>query len=56
VLAHPEIQPQTKQDPGPTFPWKLFSLHGRISRQPTENVEKSAGDRVREPIPDLTLP
>ncbi|MBC7801168.1 MAG: N-acetylmuramoyl-L-alanine amidase, partial [Gemmatimonadaceae bacterium] len=25
VLGHAEIQPQTKQDPGPTFPWKLFA-------------------------------
>lgn len=28
VLGHAEIQPQTKQDPGPTFPWKLFSQLG----------------------------
>jgi N-acetylmuramoyl-L-alanine amidase len=25
ILGHAEIQPQTKQDPGPTFPWKLFA-------------------------------
>lgn len=25
VLGHAEIQPQTKQDPGPTFPWKRFA-------------------------------
>ncbi len=28
ILGHAEIQPQTKQDPGPTFPWKLFSELG----------------------------
>jgi N-acetylmuramoyl-L-alanine amidase len=28
ILGHAEIQPQTKQDPGPTFPWKLFSQLG----------------------------
>lgn len=28
VLGHAEIQPQTKQDPGPTFPWKLFAELG----------------------------
>ena len=28
VLGHAEIQPQNKQDPGPTFPWKLFSQLG----------------------------
>ena len=28
VLGHAEIQPQTKQDPGPTFPWKLFAQLG----------------------------
>ena len=28
VLGHAEIQPQSKQDPGPTFPWKLFSQLG----------------------------
>ena len=25
IVGHAEIQPQSKQDPGPTFPWKLFS-------------------------------
>jgi N-acetylmuramoyl-L-alanine amidase len=25
ILGHNEIQPQTKQDPGPTFPWKRFA-------------------------------
>lgn len=25
VLGHAEIQPQTKQDPGPTFPWKRLA-------------------------------
>ncbi len=25
ILGHAEIQPQTKQDPGPTFPWKRFA-------------------------------
>ncbi len=25
VLGHAEIQPQSKQDPGPTFPWKRFA-------------------------------
>lgn len=28
VLGHAEIQPLTKQDPGPTFPWKLFAELG----------------------------
>ena len=28
ILGHAEIQPQTKQDPGPTFPWRLFSQYG----------------------------
>ena len=25
ILGHAEIQPQSKQDPGPTFPWKRFA-------------------------------
>jgi N-acetylmuramoyl-L-alanine amidase len=28
VLGHAEIQPQTKQDPGPTFPWPLLARLG----------------------------
>lgn len=28
ILGHGEVSPQFKQDPGPTFPWKLFSELG----------------------------
>jgi len=28
ILGHGEVSPQFKQDPGPTFPWKLFAELG----------------------------
>lgn len=31
ILGHSDIQPQTKQDPGPMFPWKQFADAGLIA-------------------------
>lgn len=31
ILGHSDIQPQTKQDPGPLFPWKQFADAGLIA-------------------------
>lgn len=39
VVAHSDIQPQTKQDPGPLFPWKRFAEEGLIVWPKAERVE-----------------
>jgi N-acetylmuramoyl-L-alanine amidase len=30
ILGHSEVQPQTKDDPGPTFPWQRLAAEGLI--------------------------
>jgi N-acetylmuramoyl-L-alanine amidase len=44
VLAHSDIQPLTKQDPGPRFPWYELALKGLIVWPDPESV---AAARVR---------
>ena len=51
VLGHAEIQPQTKQDPGPTFPWKLFSQLGITP--PWPDASRVAAHR---PLFEATVP
>jgi N-acetylmuramoyl-L-alanine amidase len=50
ILGHNEIQPQTKQDPGPTFPWKLFSELGITPPWP-DAVRVAAQRKVYEAAP-----
>lgn len=38
ILGHSDIQPQTKQDPGPMFPWKRLADEGLIPWPDTKAV------------------
>lgn len=50
ILGHNEIQPQTKQDPGPTFPWRLFADLGITPPWP-DATRVAAQQKVFEAAP-----
>ncbi len=45
ILGHGEVTPSYKEDPGPTFPWKLFAELGITP--PWPNAERVAAERTR---------
>ena len=44
ILGHGEVSPSYKEDPGPTFPWKLFSDIGITP--PLPNAERVAAQKA----------
>jgi N-acetylmuramoyl-L-alanine amidase len=52
VLGHSDIQPLTKQDPGPRFPWYRLALAGLIV-WPDPDAVTVAHDRYAQSLPPL---
>ena len=52
VLGHSDIQPLTKQDPGPNFPWYRLALAGLIVWPDTDAVS-AARTRYEQSLPPL---
>ena len=54
ILGHGEVTPSYKEDPGPTFPWKLFAELGITP--PWPDAERVATERARfdQQLPDAT--
>jgi N-acetylmuramoyl-L-alanine amidase len=52
ILGHGEVTPSYKEDPGPTFPWKLFAELGITP--PWPDAERVAAGRARfeQELPD----
>jgi N-acetylmuramoyl-L-alanine amidase len=52
ILGHGEVTPSYKEDPGPTFPWKLLADLGITP--PWPDAERVATERARfeEQLPD----
>jgi len=52
ILGHGEVTPSYKEDPGPTFPWKLFADLGITP--PWPDAERVATERARfeQQLPD----
>jgi len=50
VVGHSDIQPQSKQDPGPLFPWKQFAQAGLIAWPDAALVAE------RQSVYDVALP
>ncbi len=52
IVGHAEIQPRSKQDPGPLFPWKRFYEAGLIAWPDAAFVEARRAEYALQP-PDL---
>jgi N-acetylmuramoyl-L-alanine amidase len=54
ILGHGEVTPSYKEDPGPTFPWKLFADLGITP--PWPDAQRVAAERTRfeAQLPDAT--
>ena len=52
ILGHSDVQPQTKEDPGPTFPWKRLADEGLI---PWPDAQRVAVQRAvyEAALPDV---
>jgi N-acetylmuramoyl-L-alanine amidase len=52
ILAHSDIAPQRKVDPGPRFPWKRLAQAGLIP-WPDEDLVRSRLERYRSAVPEV---
>lgn len=52
IVGHSDIQPQTKQDPGPAFPWKQFADAGLIAWPDADMVAQQRAVYQKE-LPDM---
>jgi N-acetylmuramoyl-L-alanine amidase len=53
ILGHGEVTPAYKQDPGPTFPWKLFAELGITPPWPDAGRVLDATIRHMSELPDI---
>jgi N-acetylmuramoyl-L-alanine amidase len=53
ILAHSDIAPQRKQDPGPLFPWKQLADAGLV-QWPEANAVALAKARFEAALPDVS--
>jgi N-acetylmuramoyl-L-alanine amidase len=52
IVGHSDIQPQTKQDPGPLFPWRRLADEGLIP-WPDETAVAAALPRFQQQLPPI---
>jgi N-acetylmuramoyl-L-alanine amidase len=53
IVGHGEIQPQTKNDPGPRFPWKRLADEGLIP-WPDEGLVHAAMPKFQAALPSMS--
>lgn len=52
IVAHSDIQPQTKQDPGPLFPWQRLAAEGLIVWPQADAVARHRA-QFEQALPDV---
>lgn len=53
ILGHGEVTPAYKEDPGPTFPWKLLAELGITPPWPDANRVATERTRYEQQLPDV---
>lgn len=53
ILGHSDIQPQSKQDPGPAFPWRRLAEAGLMLWPDEQRVQARTSDYAGQALPEI---